>query len=241
MFVLNDYLDRLIEGCRSAFSHRLLYVGLQGSQLRGEANERSDIDVMIVLDCFVVADMDKYREILKNTGYFEKSCGFICGGAELARWNPLEVCQLLHTTKDLYGTLKDLLPPASREDEISYVKLSLGNIFHEICHRYIHADRETNISGLRGTGKSLFFLMQNLHYLESGEFALTKRELRERVSEDDRKILALAEPWDDSDFEEAFTALFAWCREAFVRVDRLGRFPADGHGAGRHGNESPAR
>ena len=119
-------------------------MGLQGSWLRGEAHEDSDIDIMVILDGFSVQDMDTYRGILKGIGFYEKSCGFICGKDELKRWNPLEVCQLRQTTKDLIGVLTDYLPPATREDEINYVKLSLGNLYHELCHRYIHADRDKN-------------------------------------------------------------------------------------------------
>ena len=82
MFILKDYLEKLIEACQSAFADRLLYIGLQGSYLRGEAHENSDIDIMLIIDCFSVKDMDKYRSILKSIGYFEKSCGFICGKDE---------------------------------------------------------------------------------------------------------------------------------------------------------------
>ena len=83
MLDLNNYLNKLISGCRSVFGERLLYVGLQGSRLRGEADENSDIDVMVILDRFSVEDMDRYREILKKTGFYEKSCGFICGREEM--------------------------------------------------------------------------------------------------------------------------------------------------------------
>ena len=38
MFDLDDYLRALIAGCQSAFGDRLLYVGLQGSYLRGGNN-----------------------------------------------------------------------------------------------------------------------------------------------------------------------------------------------------------
>ena len=103
----------------------MLYMGLQGSYLRGEARENSDIDIMVILDRFSVRDMDTYRGILKEIGFYERSCGFICGKDEMKRWNPLEVCQLRHTTKDLVGDLADYLPTAAREDEINYVKLSL--------------------------------------------------------------------------------------------------------------------
>ena len=156
MFDLDSYLNALILSCRAAFGERLLYVGLQGSYLRGEAHENSDIDVMVILDRFSVQDMDRYREILKKIGFYERSCGFICGRDELLRWNPLEVCQLRHTTKDLFGVLTDYLPSATREDEVNYVKFSLGNLYHELCHRYIHADRERNIAAFRGTCKGVF-------------------------------------------------------------------------------------
>ena len=79
MLDIENYLQRLIGACKDAFGDRLLYVGLQGSYLRGEATDKSDLDVMIILEYFSVADMDVYREILKKIGHYEKSCGFICG------------------------------------------------------------------------------------------------------------------------------------------------------------------
>lgn len=218
MIDIEDYLQKLIGACKNTFRERLLYVGLQGSYMREEATEQSDIDVMILLEDFSVADMDAYRRILKKIGEYEKSCGFICGRNEMLLWNPLEVCQLRHTTKDVFGELKDFLPPAARQDEINYVKLSLGNLYHELCHRYIHADREKNTAAFRRTCKSAFFLIQNLHFLESGSFAVTKRELKEQVSEEDRAILEMAEYPDEYDFDTAFRLLFRWCQRAFVRA-----------------------
>ena len=222
MFVPDKYLTDLILNCRSAFGERLLYVGLQGSWLRGEAHENSDIDVMVILDRFSVRDMDTYRGILKEIGSYEKSCGFICGKDEMKRWNPLEVCQLRHTTKDLVGVLSDYLPPATREDEINYVNLSLGNLYHELCHRYIHEDREKNAAKLRSTCKGMFFLIQNMHFLESSHFILTKTGLKEAVSSEDRRVLELEELPDVYDFDQAFSSLFAWCQSAFARIEHLG-------------------
>ena len=221
MFDLNSYLHDLIMYCQASFGDRLKYVGLQGSFLRGEAHEGSDIDVMVILDRFFVQDMDTYRAILQKIGFYEKSCGFICGKEEMNRWNPLEVCQLRHTTKDLLGVLADFLPSATREDEINYVKFSLGNLYHEICHRYIHADRDKNVRKFRDTCKGVFFLIQNLYYLESGSFVFIKRELKEAVSPEDRRILELSELPNGFDFDNAFAALFFWCRAAFTRIDRI--------------------
>ena len=221
MFDLNTYLDNLIAACKDVFDARLLYVGLQGSYLRGEATEQSDIDIMLILDGLTAEDMDAYRAILQKIGHFELSCGFICGREEMARWNPLEVCQLLHTTKDLYGTLTDYLPEATRRDEIDYVKLSLDNLYHALCHRYIHADREKNVRALRKAGKELYFLIQNLQFLETGTFVLSKCELKEQVGDADRAMLNLSELPDGYDFDAAFRQVLAWCQQAFLRIDRI--------------------
>lgn len=221
MTEIDKYLKDLLKECKGAYGKRLLYMGLQGSYMRGEANENSDIDIMVIIDGFAVSDMDAYKRILSRIGSADKSCGFICGKDEISRWNPLEVLQLLHTTKDVYGTLSDYLPEASREDEINYVKISLGNIYHELCHRYIHADREKNTVKFRGTCKGLFFLIQNLYYLQSGDFVITKRELKESVCEEDRVVLEVTELSDGYDFDKAFSAVFDWCQNAFKRIDML--------------------
>ena len=217
-FNIYNYLENLISRCKDSFGERLVYVGLQGSWLRGEATENSDIDVMIVLDGFSVDDMKTYRDILKEIGWFEKSCGFICGKDDLANWNPLEALQLKYTTKDLFGKLENLLPPATRQDEENYVKISLGNFYHEICHRYIHGGEEKSRDKLRASSKQLYFVIQNLHYLESGNFLLKKSDLKAAVSAQDRAILCIPELPDDYDFDKTYTAVIAWCQKAFARV-----------------------
>ena len=221
MFDINDYVQKLISQCKAAFGERLLYVGYMGSYLRGEANENSDIDVMVVIDNITISDMNTYRDIIKGLGYFDKSCGFICGKDEMKGWSPLEVCQLINTTKDVYGKLEPLLSPFTREDEINYVKFCLGNLYHEFCHRFVHASREKNIEKFRGTCKFFFFLIQNLHYLETGNFILKKADLKNAVSEADRRVLEFAALPDSFDFDAALEELFVWCQNAFKRLGEL--------------------
>ena len=221
MFDINDYVQKLISQCKAAFGERLLYVGYMGSYLRGEANENSDIDVMVVIDNITISDMNTYRDIIKGLGYFDKSCGFICGKDEMKGWSPLEVCQLINTTKDVYGKLEPLLSPFTREDEINYVKFCLGNLYHELCHRFVHSSREKNIEKFRGTCKFFFFLIQNLHYLETGNFILKKADLKNAVSEADRRVLEFAALPDSFDFDAALEELFIWCQNAFKRLGEL--------------------
>lgn len=221
MFRIDEYIDKLIVTLKDMFGERLLYIGLQGSYLRNEATENSDIDIMAVIDNLSVEDLNTYRKAIVSVGNFDKSCGFICGKSDLEHWNPLEICHLLHTTKDYYGELKNFVPKYTMEDERNYVKFSLNNLYHEVCHRYIHADREANISNLPITCKSIFFIMQHLYYLSSGKFISTKRELLECVQGEDKAVLELSislKNNTDYDFDRAFSVLFGWCQSALAKI-----------------------
>ena len=181
-FNIDNYLENLISRCKDSFGERLVYAGLQGSWLRGEATENSDIK------------------------------------EDLANWNPLEALQLKYTTKDLFGKLENLLPPATRQDEVNYVKISLGNFYHENCHRYIHGGQEKSCNKLRASCKQLYFVIQNLHYLESGKFLLKKSDLKAAVSSQDREMLCIPELPDDYDFDKTYEAVITWCQKTFVRI-----------------------
>ncbi len=221
MLGIDEYIHELTNKLKDAFGERLTYVGLQGSYLRGEETESSDIDIMAVIDDISVKDLKTYQDALISVGNFDRSCGFICGKSDLAHWNPLEIFHLLNATKDYYGELKKLVPSYTLEDERNYTKLSLNNLYHEICHRYIHADREYNISRLPMTCKSVFFIMQHLYYLSSGDFIATKRELLECVQGEDKDVLELSISLQKNigyDFDSAFSLLFNWCRNALLRI-----------------------
>lgn len=221
MVRIEEYVAALTDMLKDAFGERLMYIGLQGSYLRHEETENSDIDIMAVIDGLSVEDLETYREALVSIGNFDKSCGFICGKADLEHWNPLEICHLLNATRDYYGELKKLVPAYTVEDERNYVKLSLNNLYHEICHRYIHTDRADNIAKLPMSYKSVFYILQHLHYLSSGHFAATKQELLECLQGEDRAVLewSMSLPnQSDYNFDRAFYALFHWCQDALLRV-----------------------
>ncbi len=221
MFRIDEYINELINTLKNEFGERLVYIGLQGSYLRNEETKSSDIDIMAVIDNISAEDLKTYQKVLVSVGNFDKSCGFICGKTDLKNWNPLEICHLLNTTKDYYGELKNLVPTYSAEDERNYVKLSLNNLYHEICHRYVHADREYNISKLPITCKSVFFIMQHLYYLSTGNFVPTKRQLLECVQDEDKTVLELSislQNHIDYDFDRAFSTLFNWCQNALSRI-----------------------
>ena len=221
MVDIQSYISRLTELLKDRFADRILYVGLQGSYLRGEATENSDIDIMIILDELAVADLDAYRDIIQSMEEYDKSCGFICGKADLANWNPLEICNLLGSTKDYFGQLRDYVPAYTEQDVRNFVKMSLNNLYHEICHRYIHADADTNAACLPGTYKGVFFILQNLQYLRTGKFICTRAELLEALEGKDRAVLERAmtmKNGENFDFETSYSLLFSWCQKTLQSV-----------------------
>ena len=220
MVVIENYINRLINELKKKFGYRLLYVGLQGSYLREEADERSDIDVMVLLDKLTTDDLELYKTIIAENENSEKSCGFICGKSELNNWNPSEMCQLINTTKDYYGKLSEYIPAYTTEDNRNFIKLSLNNLYHEICHRYIHASKEKNKEKLPVSYKSVFFILQNIHYQETGNFLQTQKELLLQLSEDDKKVLSMAlniRNKNTDDFDESFQMLFDWCKNTIIK------------------------
>lgn len=221
MINIEKYTEDLITILTDSFGERLLYVGLQGSYLRKEANEKSDIDIMVIIDNMTIQDLNCYEKALLVVGDYEKSCGFICRKSEMANWNPLEVCQLIHTTKDLYGTLVNYVPSYALDDEKKYIKLSLNNLFHELCHSYLHADFETNRSRLPITYKAVFFILQNICFISTGTFFTTKQELIKHLKKEDKEVLELAIKLNESpeyDFDYALNLLFKWSQNAIIYV-----------------------
>ncbi|MBD5444875.1 MAG: hypothetical protein HDR29_04915 [Lachnospiraceae bacterium] len=221
MFRVDEYLNKLITSMKDVFGDRLLYVGLQGSYLRKEETENSDIDIMVIINKLSMQDLDSYREIIIQMEHYEKSCGFICGMDEFSKWNPLELCHILYSTKDYYGKLSLLVPEYSEEDIINYIKISLGNMYHEMCHRYLHADRIQNYQKLPMTYKNVFFILQNIYYLRTGVFCLTKKELLCKLDVVDKEIMTLSFEINSNkeyDFELAFEKLFLWCQQTLTNL-----------------------
>ncbi len=216
MFQIEQYFSRLTEQMKHEFSTSLVYIGLQGSYLREEATENSDIDIMVVLETLTVSDLDRYRTVLQSVGHFEKSCGFICSRTDLANWNPLEIHHLLHNTKDCYGKLRDLVPSYTEEDIRNFIKLSINNLYHELCHRYIHKSEANNEKNLPMTYKCVFFILQNLYFLNHGTHICTKAELLPLLDGADRAVLERAIELSNGTayaFQDSFSLLFQWCQE----------------------------
>ena len=216
---INDYTNRLTEELKTKFGDRLLYVGLQGSYLRGEATLESDIDIMLVLDEIHAKDLSVYRQILEGLGEYDRACGFVCGRDELLNWFPQEICHVLHTTSDIYGKLSDIVPDYSKKDIADYIKMSVGNLYHMLCHRRIHSEMEKNVNKLPLAKRDIFFILQNLYYLEENNFIEKKSEVASVVKGIDLQVWeCLSEEVTYENVDQSLDLLLNWCSDVLKRT-----------------------
>lgn len=216
MTFIENYTEKLLGLLKAEFAERLVYAGLQGSYMRGEETSSSDIDIMVVIDGLSVKDLALYKDIIRKAGDYERACGFICGREELSNWNPMEICHLVHTTKDLYGSIKDIVPEYTEADERNYIKLSINNLYHELCHSNIHSDGDERNMRFRGCCKSLFFILQNIYFLKTGSFYATKQKLAAVLEGEDKAAFEAAlniQRSGISNYEHDFALLFEWCQK----------------------------
>lgn len=218
---ITQYLADLTAALQAAFGARLYYVGLRGSYSRGEAREGSDIDVMVVLDTLALADLDRYRVILASLGGDAPTCGFISGRDELAAWNRCEVAQLLHETVDYYGALAPLLPAADAADLREHIRIGVGNLYHYLCHSYLHRPVEKREQAVKNGCRQAFYLLQNLHLLRTGVWLRSHAALLAVSDGEEAAILRDAmtvRGGGEIDSGAAYARLFGWCRRLLVSL-----------------------
>ncbi len=217
---VEEYVLELIAQLQKVFYNRLVYVGLQGSFRRGEADDNSDIDVMVTLDRLDPGDLDLYREVITAMPHADRSCGFISGRNELKNWPRHEICLLLHETKNYYGELSSLIPEFTRNDVINYVMISVANLYHMLCHSRVHSGG-VDAEMLKGLYKAVFYILQNAYYLESEKWIMTKAELLSRLHGVDHDVLKTAmklKSVSEYDTNKAYNLLFTWCQKYFKGV-----------------------
>lgn len=214
MINLNEWLEELKNKLVLEFGKRLLYIGIQGSLARGEANEDSDIDAVVILDVLTCGDLDKYKKIIDSMPEAKKSCGFIAGKKEISHWPAYEIFQFLNDTKDYYGTLAAFCPKTNDTDIHNFIKISASNIYHYLGHERAHSDIFKTTDVLNACYKPVFFILQNMHYLKTRRYIASKKELLNELSGKDLTMLdnlIKLKNNDEIDLKKAFSDLFNWC------------------------------
>lgn len=168
------------------FGSRIWFIGLQGSYGRGEATEKSDIDVVFILDHISIEDLQRYSAVLDTLPNRDKICGFVSGKEELFSWEPSDLFQFYYDTIPIVGSLDTLLDNIQHDDIRRAIRIGTCNVYHMGVHNLIH---EKNMDILKGLYKSAVFTLQAIAFFQTGRYEKKKARLGFLLEESDRKIL----------------------------------------------------
>ncbi len=218
MIEISAWLDKFLQALHATFAERVWFVGLQGSYSRGEATEKSDIDLVVILDELSASDVRAYSDMLDKLEHRELICGFLSGKNELLNWEPSDLFQFYHDTKPIKGSLDELLPLLDVAAVDRAIKIGVCNIFHGCVHNMLYEKSEEILKGLY---KSASFTVQAIAYKQTGKYISGQKDLLQAVSADEKTIvntfLALKNG-GDVDFDKMSETLLEWAKAWLTRV-----------------------
>jgi len=210
---LEIWIREFIEIVETLFGSRLLFTGLQGSYGRGEADEKSDIDMVVILDRLTADDLKAFDEAISKLSYRDKMCGFISGKQELLNWSKADLFQFYHDTMPIVGELRTLLPQLSKEDIRSAIQSGACNIYHLCGHNIIH-EKDSDI--LKSLYKGSVFVAQALYYYHTGIYIKKHKELITKAAPREQRLLRIYSDMKENassqkiDFYGLSEILFDW-------------------------------
>ena len=213
MIDITVWTDTFLRALDECFGGRVWFVGLQGSYGRGEATEKSDIDMVVILDELSLSDIKTYDRMLDALPHRELICGFVSGKREIFSWEPSDLFQFCYDTKAIIGSLDELLTLIDEDAVKRAIKIGACNIYHACVHNMLYEKSEEI---LRGLYKSASFTVQAAAFLQSGKYISGQSELLGAVSGNDRKIIQTflnLKNGEACDFDKMSEALFAWAKD----------------------------
>ena len=177
LVAIDEFTQVLTSKCQARFAPRLLYLGLSGSYARGEATEESDIDIHLILDKLTLTDLDDYRTLLNELPQGEKACGFVGDVAALAAWPAHEMFQFTMGSRTLFGSLEGIAPPFGESDIRTSIRIAASGLYHAAGHRYLFEDGGGDLESLKLAYKTACFALQELWFLQSGQYIPRKEDL----------------------------------------------------------------
>ena len=218
MIEINRWITKFIQELEKEFGARIWFVGLQGSYGREEATERSDIDIVVILDELSASDIQAYHNMLDNLPNRELICGFLSGKNELLNWESSDLFQFYYDTKPIKGNLDELLLHIDNAAVDRAIKIGVCNIYHGCIHNMLY-DKMDDI--LYGLYKSASFVVQAICFKQTGKYVKSQQDLLNYVSEKEKSIVRTFLHLKSGGlvaFEEMSNALFLWAKEWIKRV-----------------------
>lgn len=218
MISIKPFLDQFLKNLHSVFGKRVYFVGLQGSYSRGEANEDSDIDIVVILDEFTHFDIQRYNSMLDQFPNRHLICGFISGRNELMHWEPSDLFQFYYDTTPIQGTLDELLPLLDEDAVNRAIKIGICNIYHGCVHNMLH---QKSNEVLRELYKSASFVIQAICFRETKRYVRYREDLLTIMSPQEKIILNTFNDLKNGknvDFSEMSESLFSWAKKWITEI-----------------------
>lgn len=213
MLVIKEWIENFKTEILNNFENRIEFIGIQGSYARGEANENSDIDVVVIFDELTIDDLKRYDKIISSMPHRDKICGFVSGKDEIINWEKSDLFQFYNDTIAVYKELDFLAPLIKKENVKQAVLIGTCNIYHACCHNIIH-EKDDEI--LKALYKQATFVLQAKYFFETDNYIAKKSELIDKLSDTDKQILRLSLDikskgnLSNDDFESYSNELFVW-------------------------------
>ena len=185
MININIWTDKFLKALDESFPDRVYFVGLQGSYSRGEATDKSDIDMVVILDNLSADDIATYNAMLDTLPNRELICGFLSGKDEIINWEPSDLFQLYYDTASLKGSLDEILALLDEGAINRAIKIGACNIYHGCVHNMLY---EKSDDILRGLYKGASFTLQAIVFRDMGKYIRHQKDLLSVLSSEDKVI-----------------------------------------------------
>ena len=212
MIDINIWTDNFLKELDETFHERVYFVGLQGSYARGEATDKSDIDMVVIFDKLSAEDIKTYNNMLDSLTYRELICGFLSGKDEILNWEASDLFQFYYDTTPIRGNLDELLALLDENAINRAIKSGVCNIYHGCVHNMLY-DKSEDI--LRGLYKSASFVSQAVAFRDTGKYIRYQTELLSVLSNENRVICETflkLKNGGKAEFDAMSETLFNWTK-----------------------------
>ena len=212
MIDITAWMEDFLQALNETFANRVWFVGLQGSYGRGEAGDKSDIDVVVILNELSSADIKVYNAMLDTLSHRELICGFVSGKKEIMNWEPSDLFQFCHDTTPIKGSLDEVMAIVDDSAVNRAIKIGACNIYHGCVHNMLHEKSEDILQGLY---KSAAFVVQAIAFKQTGKYIRSQKDLLQIVLPEEQYIINTSIYLKNGgavDFEAMSQKLFVWSK-----------------------------
>ena len=213
MLNINLWFDNFINNLNQTFGDRVWFVGLQGSYARGEANESSDIDTVVILDKLTTDDIKIYNDMLELLPYRELICGFLSGKDELLNWETSDLFQFYYDTKPIKGSLDEIVDLIDANAIDRAIKTGVCNIYHGCIHNMLYDNSKDILYGLY---KAASFVIQAICFKQTGRYVCCQKDMIRLLSADEQRIIEIFQHLKEGnkiEFDPMSETLLVWSQK----------------------------